>query len=416
MSVAKNNIVIVGTGQGGFQAAASLRQEGFEGKITILGADAGLPYQRPPLSKTYFKDSNASRLLFRNQDFFDKHHIDIVEKNRAIRIDRDRKIVAIEDGRQFDYDHLILATGTKNRELPIAGTDLGNVLQLRTLADADKVRSAAEVAKKAVMIGGGFIGLEVASVLAGLGIGVSIIELAPRVMARVVSEPVSEHFANLHAKAGTKIHCGLSVNSLLGDDHGKVQTVVLSDGTELAADLVVVCAGVVPDIDIAIEAGLETDNGIVVDEMLVTSDNNISAIGDCAAFVHGASRRRVRLESVQNAVDQAKCVAKNIMGKREAYDRVAWFWSDQANCKLQIAGLTDQADRWHVSPGETEEKLSVFTFKGEDFIGAETINNATDHMMARKILALDEAVTFGELKAHGFDLRALLKAKNTTKS
>ncbi|HHG91174.1 MAG TPA: pyridine nucleotide-disulfide oxidoreductase [Devosia sp.] len=414
----KQTVVIVGSGQAGFQTAASLRLEGFEGEIILFGDEPGLPYQRPPLSKTYFADADAQRLLFRNADFFQRNRIKLWDNARAARIHRDRKEVELEDGRTIAYDKLVLALGTKNRELPIPGTRLANVLQLRTLKDADLLRHAAKNASRAVMIGGGFIGLEVASVLRGEGLEVSIIELEPRVMARAVSKPISAHYEQLHAASGVEFHLEESVTSLTGNKKGEVEALTLSDGTRLNADLVVVCAGVVPDIAIAQEAGLAVENGIRVDAHLRTDDPDIFAIGDCASFVHAASNRLVRIESVQNALDQAKCVAKNIAGQKgaqpQAYDRVAWFWSDQAGTKLQIAGLTGPADQWHVCQSDSPEKLTVLAFKDSQFIGAETVNNASDHMTARKILSGRDKVSFKDFESSGFDLRRLAREKTRT--
>jgi len=413
--VTDNTIVIVGSGQAGFQTAASLRTEGFEGEIVIIGAEPGLPYQRPPLSKTYFVDSDAQRLLFRKSDFFEKNRIELLQNIRVTRIKRDKKQVELEDGRIISYDKLVLAMGTKNRDLPIPGTNFENVLQLRTLADADKLRQAAKGASGAVMIGGGFIGLEVASVLRGLGLDVSIVELEPRVMARSVSEPVSAFFENMHTAMGVKLFLGERVASIQGNAQGQVETVTLGgSGAKLAGDLVIICAGVVPDIQIAADAGLAIENGIRVDEYMTTNDPDIFSIGDCAAFVHTASGQRVRLESVQNALDQAKCVAAKIAGHPEAYDRVPWFWSDQAGTKLQIAGLTGQADQWYEKQSDSPKKLTVLAFKDSQFVGAETINNASDHMTARKILALQDKVSFKDFESRGFDLRQIAMEKART--
>lgn len=410
----KSNIVIVGSGQAGFQAAVSLRQEGFAGRITILGAEPGLPYQRPPLSKSYLLEGNVERLLFRNADFFEKNAIELHQNSRVVRIHCERTCVELESGQEFFYTHLILALGTKNRELPIAGVELGNVLNLRALADAKAIRQTVQTATKVLLIGGGFVGLELASALRGMKLDVQIVEMAPRVMERIVSRPVSSHFEKLHMEMGTDVLFGLSVVELGDDGAGNVKNAVLSDGRRLACDFVVVCAGVTPDIDIASKAGLETSGGISVSETLLTSDPQISAIGDCVSFVHKKSGQRVRLESVQNAVDQAKCVASNIAGKYQTYDRVAWFWSDQAGAKLQIAGLTNQANQWHMRQEEVEKKLTIFAFVDKEFVGTETVNNARDHLTTRKILALDCTVSFSDFENSNFNLQQILAEKSRT--
>jgi 3-phenylpropionate/trans-cinnamate dioxygenase ferredoxin reductase component len=405
-----NRIVIVGTGQAGYQTAASLRTEGFEGEIVMLGDEPGLPYQRPPLSKTFFKDGNRDRMLFREQAFFDKNRIEIRDNTRISAIDRAAKTVSLAGGGEISYGHLILATGTRNRPLPVPGTDLNNVVALRTLEEADTIRGLASPGLAVIMIGGGFIGLEAASVLADVGCQVTVLEAAPRLMARAVSEPVSAHFHQLHEAAGIKIHYGVGVGEITGNATGDATGVKLADGSDIAANLVFVSVGVLPNTELAAEAGLEVENGILVDEVLATSDPSISAIGDCASFVHKRSGRQVRLESVQNAVDQAKCVAARIAGKAAHYDAVAWFWSDQGGAKLQIAGLTDHGDTRIVRRSDDEAKLSVFSFKGDEFLGVETVNMPTDFMATRKLLEVGHSIKRHELEASDFRLKDMLVA------
>ncbi len=400
-------VVIIGTGQAGFQTAASLRIEGYEGEILMIGDEPGLPYQRPPLSKSFFKDGNAERLLFRNQDFFEKNNIDIRDKCAAQSIDRSKKQVVLDDGGAISYGHLVLATGTRNRELPIPGSNLKNVLALRTLDDANHIRKTARTDQRVVMIGGGFIGLELASVLREFGCEVTIIEAESRPMARSVSKQISDYFVNAHTKSGIKIHCNSMVAQITGDETAR--GVKLSDGEEIGADLVFICAGVVPNSEIASNAGLETNNGILVDELLLTTDPFISAIGDCAAFVHKGSGKLVRLESVQNAADQAKCVAKRLAGTPQDYEAVPWFWSDQGGKKLQIAGLTGNADRLICHTDDDDDKISVFAFENGRFIGVEAVNMATNYVISRKILETRNPVTLSDFEADNFDLRKIFK-------
>ncbi len=400
-------VVIVGTGQAGFQTAASLRLEGFGGKISMLGDEPGLPYQRPPLSKAFFREGNAERLLFRNRDFFEKNNINFRERCPVRAIDRQKKQVVLDDAATMPYQHLVLATGTRNRNLPIGGTDLKNVMALRTLEDANRIRETARAGQRVVMIGGGFIGLELAGVLNEFGCQVTVIEAESRPMARSVSERISSYFVELHSRNGIAIHCNSMVSRIFGND--RAEGVELADGREIGADLVFICAGVVPNSEIGSEAGLETSNGILVDEMLLTNDPDISAIGDCASFVHRGSGRLVRLESVQNAADQAKCVAKRLAGDPSPYDAVPWFWSDQGGKKLQIAGLTGHAGQLICRGDEENDKLTVFAFENDRFVGVETVGMAANYVVARKILETGRDLTLSDFENSDFDLREVLK-------
>ena len=400
-----SSVVIVGTGQAGFQAAASLRQEGFDGAIALIGEEPGLPYQRPPLSKAYLKEGNSDRLVFRSADFFETNDITLIDGTRADRIDRRDRVVEA-GGHRHGYDHLILATGARNRTLPLEGTHFDNVVELRTVAHADTLRAHLDRAAHAVIIGGGFIGLEFAAVAAAAGKRVTILEAAPRLMARAVREPMSEDFLAAHRAAGAEIHLNSMVQRIRGDGYRDATGVELADGRQIDGDLILIAAGAIPNCELAEDAGLATDNGIVVDETLRTEDPAISAIGDCAAFIDPRTGDRVRLESVQNAADQAKCVAARIAGRPAGYDTVPWFWSDQGDRKLQIAGLTGGAD-FHVVQSADTGRLSVFCFREGRFIGLETVNTPADHMAARKLLATGGALTLADFEALDFDLKAL---------
>lgn len=398
-------VVIVGAGHGGFQAAASLRQEGFEGAIRLLSDEKGLPYQRPPLSKAYLKDGDASRLHFRPEAFYAQNAIEYLDGVRVAAIDRAERAAALEDGRRLAYDHLILATGARNRALPIPGASFAGVCALRDMADATALRAAIAGARRIAVIGAGFIGLETAAAARGLGCEATVLEAQPRIMARSVSEPMSAHLLAAHAEMGVEILLNARVSEIFERGDGAAGGVALADGAQIESDLVLICVGVVPNQELAAEAGLTVDDGVVVDQNLLTSDPAISAIGDCARFPHRAAGAMLRLESVQNAADQAKCVARRLMGRAEPYDEVAWFWSDQGPHKIQIAGLTGGAD--HVEPRRSEDgaKISVYCFKDGRFIGAETSNVPADHMVSRKLLAKEEPVTLEALRAAAFDLR-----------
>ena len=405
--MAERGIVIVGGGQGGFQAAASLRQEGYEGPVTIVGDEPGLPYQRPPLSKAYLKDGNSERLALRPAAFYESGRIEVISGVPATRIDRGARTVELADERSFAWDKLILATGSRNRRLPVPGADLDGVVELRTLADAKALRERMTSVRRAIVIGGGFIGLEFAAVARGLGVEVMVLEAAPRVMSRVVSPALSEHFHALHARLGVTLRLSAAAAEIVGDGN-RATGVRLADGTELAGDLVVVAVGIVPNVELAEAAGLDCANGVLVDDKLRTSDRDIFAIGDCVAFVPHGRTERLRLESVQNAVDGARAVAATICGRPTPLTAVPWFWSDQAPAKLQIAGLTHDSDRREVVE-RGDGKLCVFCFRSGRLVGVETVNSAADHMAARKVLATRHDVTPEEVAAAGWQLKDLMR-------
>ncbi len=388
-------IVIIGAGQGGFQAAASLRQEGFGGQITLIGAEPGLPYQRPPLSKAYLKTGEADKLDLRPESFFEKNDIQLISGLEIEEIDRAAKQVRA-GSQSFDYDHLILAVGTRNMRPPIPGLEAA--LDLRTLADAEKLRAALDRPMRCAVIGGGFIGLEFAAVARGLGHDVTVAEAAPRLMARAISPDMSQRFLEKHQDMGTKVLLGQPVAEVDGT------AIVMADGARSEADLVLLAAGVVPNTELAAAAGLTVANGVVVNAQLLTDDPAISALGDCAVFPDPFSDRNVRLESVQAAADHARLIAKRLVhGSDAPYSAVPWFWSDQADWKLQIAGLSAPEDTSYV-----REDGAVFRFSGDVLSAVETINDAKTHMRTRKLMAGDKPITRAMLEQHGYDVGALL--------
>lgn len=401
-------VVIAGSGQAGFQAAASLRQDGFAGEIVIVGDEPGLPYQRPPLSKAYLKEGVEDRLHFRTEDFFAKNSISLEDGKTVTAIDRADRTVTLSDGRILSYGHLILATGARNRRLPLPGAGLDNVLELRTLDHARHLRDRLSTARSLAVIGGGFIGLEVAATARAFGLEVTVIEATSRLMSRVVSVPISNFFLAAHQDAEVSIRLDSMARAILDDGSGGAAGVELAEGERVGADLVLICAGVVPNAEIAEAAGLYVHDGIRVDDLLLTEDPAISAIGDCASFPFGQDGIQTRLESVQNAIDQAKCVSLRLVGKPEPYSRVPWFWSDQGPHKLQIAGLTAGADHHEIS--DHDGKLSVQCYRRGELIGVETVNAAGEHMAARRILAQPQPLTLEAAQAAGFDIVALMKA------
>ncbi len=400
-----NTIVIIGAGQGGYQVAASLRQEGFTGAITLVGDEPGLPYQRPPLSKAYLlSKTSADQLRLRPAAWFADQRITL-RHDRVTAIDRPNRRVTLTSGATLDYDHLVLATGAHNRALPVPGAQLPGVLGIRTLADADALMPRVQRARHAVVVGAGFIGLEFAAVAASLGIAVHVVELADRPMARALSEPMSRLFRAAHEERGVTFdfHQGVQRIDAEGDE---VRAVITSDGRRLPADLVVVGIGVLPNVTLAAEAGLDIENGIRVDTHLLTSDPAISAIGDAVSFPSPQAGTSVRLESVQNAADQARCVAARLMGKAAPYGALPWFWSDQGDLKLQIAGLSTGHDQTVVLGDAATRQLTVLCFKGQTLVAVETCNKPADHMTARKILSRAAALSPMVAAAPGFDLKA----------
>jgi 3-phenylpropionate/trans-cinnamate dioxygenase ferredoxin reductase subunit len=399
-------VAIIGAGQAGFQAAASLRDTGFAGRVVLIGDEPALPYQRPPLSKSYLAgQSGVDDLWLRPAEFYAKQQIDLVYGDAVTAIDRGQRRLHLASGIEFSWDHLLFATGAGCRPLAVPGAELDGVLTLRTLADADALRQRLEEAREVVVVGAGFIGLEFAAVALARGTAVHIIEVTHKPMGRVVSEPVSRFFAEAHMGWGAEVALGTGVAQILGDG-GRVAGVETTVGRRISADLILICIGVIPNAELARNAGLAVDDGIVVDEYLVTSDPAISAIGDCANFPTPFAPVRVRLESVQNAVDQGRCVAERLAGRPVPYQKVPWFWSDQGDLKLQIAGITIGHDTSVLRGAPADRNFSVFCFRGGRLIGVESVNRTADHVIARRLLAGDPALSPEQAADESFDLRA----------
>jgi NADPH-dependent 2,4-dienoyl-CoA reductase/sulfur reductase-like enzyme len=400
-----NTVVIIGGGQAGYQTAASLRQQGFTGKVTVVNNEPGLPYQRPPLSKGYLLGTlSAQHLLHRNEKWYASQDVEVLQ-GHAESIDREGRRVLLEDGTVLEYDHLVLATGARNRELPVAGAELAGVFGMKTQADADAVSERVRAAKNVVVIGAGFIGLEFASVAAKLGANVHVLELADRPMARALSVTTSQRFREAHEGWGVTLDFGSGLDHIEGEN-GEVRRVITSDGRALDADLVVYGIGVIPNTELAEAAGLEVSNGIVVDALLQTSDPNISAVGDAVNFpCMQLDHTPTRLESVQNAADQARALAAHLMGKSASYTALPWFWSDQGDLKLQIAGMSNGYDTIIELEVAEEKQMVVLCFKGDVLIAVETVNRPGEHMIARRILADAPALTPEVASAPGFNLK-----------
>jgi 3-phenylpropionate/trans-cinnamate dioxygenase ferredoxin reductase component len=381
-----SSIVIIGGGQAGAQAVDTLRREGFGGGMVLIGDEAGLPYQRPPLSKKYLSDELAAdRLLFRHQAFYDEHRVELKLGRRAMRLEPGPKRVHLDTGEVIEYSRLLLCLGAVSRRLSCAGAELGGVHYLRALADVPPIRAGFKPGARVVIIGGGYIGLETAATCRKMGCEVTVLEMADRVMNRVVSTPVSAFFAAAHIAQGIKLLCDQRVVRLEGKS--RVDAVVTADGTSHPADMVIVGVGAIANTQLAEEAGIACDNGIVVDEYCRTSEADVFAAGDCTNHPSPRYGRRVRLESVDNAFEQAKAAAFNMLDKPMVHDRVPWFWSDQYQHKLLIVGLTQDHDQQVLRGDPAGGSFSVCYLKGRELLSVEAINHSKDYMAARKLIA-----------------------------
>jgi 3-phenylpropionate/trans-cinnamate dioxygenase ferredoxin reductase subunit len=394
-----DHIVIVGAGQAGLTTAQALRERAHRGPITLVGDEPRLPYQRPPLSKSYLAgDLTEDRLFLKPPAFFTQHDIALRRGARARRIDRATGRIE-HDGGRISYDRLVLATGTRARTLPIPGVDLEGVHTLRAVPDVDVLRPTLTPGTRLVVIGGGYIGLEVAAVAAKRGLNVTIVEAASRVMARVVAPPVSAFYEALHRANGVTFHLATGVSEITrGSGALRVAT---TGETEIACDRVLVSIGAVPNVELAAEAGLRVDNGILVDEATRSSDPAILSCGDATRFPSPRYGRHVRLESVQNAIDQAKAAAATLTGSPVVYDPVPWFWSDQYDVKLQIAGLSEGHDRAVERRAPESRARSVFYLRGDVLLAVDSIDQPRDHMLARRAIGRRIALTDAQLADPG---------------
>jgi 3-phenylpropionate/trans-cinnamate dioxygenase ferredoxin reductase subunit len=394
-------VVIVGGGQAGFQAAASLRDSGFGGPVTLLAGEGVLPYQRPPLSKAYLRDpasgTSASPdhppdadVVLRPESFYASREIDLVLGDRAAGIDRDGQQVVLASGRRIRYQSLVLATGAQPRPLDVPGARLEGVLALRTVADADRLRRVLRPGCRLVVVGAGMIGFELAATARGLGLAVTVVEALPTAMTRVASAALSAHLTAEQRARGVRVLFDRSVSGISGSPAGHVSGVTLSDGEYLAADAVVVAVGVAPSVGLAREAGLDVEDGIVVDEHLRTGDPAIYAIGDCARYPSRHAGGRIRLESVQNAVGHARHAAASICGESRPYVSVPWFWTDQHDLKVQIAGVTQGHDQAVIAGEPASGRFSVFCFRERRLLGLESVNRPGEHLKARRLLAAED--------------------------
>ena len=401
-------IVVVGAGHCAGQLVARLRAEGHRGAITMLGAETHPPYQRPPLSKNYLAgEVGVERVLLRPSSFYAEKEIELRLGTRVRELDLGGRRAVLDDGEGLGYEHLVLATGALVRRLNVPGADLSGIGYLREIADSDAIRAAMGEGVRIVVVGGGYIGLEVASVAARRGASVTVIETESRLMSRVASPEVSAWYLDLHRAAGVDVRTGLHVTAFEGE--GKVERVRCADGSACEADYVVVGIGIDANDALASAAGLDTGNGVVVDEHGAASQPKVWAAGDCCNHPSRLYGRRVRLESVHNAMSQARVVAANICGNATPYDEAPWFWSDQYDAKLQIVGLAEGADERVVRGDPADGAFTVFHLSDGRVTAAETVNGMRDHIVCRKLVGgrarpsrealADPAVALGSLAA-----------------
>ncbi len=401
-----SGVVVVGAGQAGSSCVAKLRALGYPGRVTLIGEEPALPYQRPPLSKKYLLgEMELERLYLRPESFYDENRIDLHLSETVTAIDRADKLV-IAGGQTVSYDHLVLTTGSVPRRLPPAiGGALESVYVVRDLKDVDSMAPEFAPDRHVLIVGGGYIGLEAAAVASKLGVSVTLVEMADRILQRVAAPETSDYFRALHTSHGVDIREGVGLTRLTGE--GRVTGADLSDGTALEVDFVIVGVGIAPDTALAEQAGLETDNGIKVDAKGRTSDPAIWAAGDCCSFPHGD--HRLRLESVPHAIDQAECVARNMLGADEIYDPRPWFWSDQYDVKLQIAGLNTGYDRIVTRRGEGQT-ASFWYYAGDTLLAVDAMNDPRGYMIGKRLIEAGKSPDPAVIADPDADLKALLKA------
>ena len=381
-----SRIVVIGGGQAGAQALQSLRQSGYAGALTLVGDEPALPYQRPPLSKAYMKgEMTEERLYFRPAPWYQDQDIEVILSTPAKSIDRANRTVELAHGGHLDYDALIIATGSRPRVLPVKGATLHGVHDLRDLSDVERIRPNMIAGRKMVIVGAGYIGLEAAAVARQMGLDVTVLEMAPRVLARVTSPVMSEFFETEHRAQGVQILTGARLDHLDGDGD-TVTAAILADGTRVDADIVLVGIGILPNEELAKDAGIACNNGILVDRDARTSDPRVFAAGDCASrpLVHYG--RSGRLESVHNAIEQGKLAAAAILGKPRPAEDCPWFWSDQYDLKLQIAGLSQDYDEIVVRGDPKDRKFAAFYLRNGTLIAVDAINSPPEFLASKKLI------------------------------
>ena len=385
--------IIIGAGQAAGQLSVSLRSEGFDGRIIVIGEEPYQPYQRPPLSKHYLAGSvGLERVYFRPDDFYEKAEVELMLDTRVITIDRARRTVVLADGNRLQYDKLALATGSRVRRLTLPGSELQGLLYLRTLDDGNALRARLESGSKLVIVGGGYIGLEVASIAVKQGVEVTVLEMEDRLMSRTATPTTADFFKRLHHAAGVGIRTNVRVSGFFGTN-GRLEAVLCADGTRIPANCALIGIGIEPNSELAAAAGLETDNGIIVDDYARTNDPNIVAAGDCTNHPNASLGRRLRLESVPNALAQARVAAATLCGIFTPYDEIPWFWSDQYDVKLQIVGLSQGYDQLIVRGDPAQHSFLVFCFREQRLLAVEAVNSSKEFIVCKKLLAAEKPIS-----------------------
>ena len=401
-------IVIVGGGHAAGQAAASLRQEGYEGHVLVIGEEPHIPYQRPPLSKQYLAgEYGLERVYLRPEKFYQSKGVEVRSGVRVEAIDAKARTVACTDGETVAYEQLLLATGASARRLDVAGGGLAGVHYLRTIADVDAIKQDFQPDRRIAIVGGGYIGLEVAAVAVEMGLEATILEMESRILQRVATPALSAFYHELHESKGVAIRTAARVAAFAGTE--RLSAVVCADGERVAADLAVVGVGIVPNVELAEAAGLACADGIVVDEHTRTSDPHIYAAGDCTSHPNPLLGRRLRLESVPNAMEQSRVAAANMAGNSKTYAAMPWFWSDQYDLKLQMVGFPAADDLRVVRGDPATRQFAAFYFRDSALVAAEAVNSAREFMAARQLVGktVDDP---GQLADPGFDLKAAVQA------
>ena len=386
------NFIIAGASHAASMLALTLRQQGWQGRIIVIGAEASIPYHRPPLSKDYLAgEKTLDEILIRPAKVYEKSEVEFILDTSVESINRDNRTVQLSNNETLPYDKLALTIGSKVRKVNLPGVELDGVFYLRDLKDVERISAYINSGANAVIVGGGYIGLETAAVLNKKGMNVTVLEMMERVLQRVTAPVVSAFYTRVHEEEGVSIRCGVGVSGFRGN--GRVAKVLCSDGSEFAADLVIIGVGILPNTALAEAAGLEVDNGIVVNDRAQTSDPDIFAAGDCTNHHNPIYDRRIRLESVQNATDQSRVAAGAACGKEVSYNAVPWFWSEQYDLMLQIAGLSQGYDEI-ITRGDPDNSRSfaAFYLKSGRVIAVDAINKPQEFMATKKLVALKQEI------------------------
>ena len=402
------NLVIVGAGQSAIQCITSLRKEDYPGLITLVGEEEHLPYQRPPLSKGFLEDTVSNeRLYFKKLEFFIENKVKLKLGTKAEEIDIENNNIHLSDNTKLSFDKLVFATGSSVRKLDFPGKDLNSIHYLRGLDDALSIKKDLQTRQNIVVVGAGYIGLEVAAIAAKQNKSVTVIEMADRVMNRTVDPQISDYYLNLHQKNGVTFKFNTSLKEIIGTNNP--EKVVCSDGSEVAADMVVIGAGIMPNVELAENAGLSCDNGIVVNEFGKTDHADIYACGDCTNHPNKLLNKKIRLESVHNAMEQSKTVASSIINQSLAYNQIPWFWSDQYDHKLQIVGLSGDHDKVIIRGDMSEAKFMLFYTKDDKLIAVDAVNNSKEFLICKKLVANKVTIKPDEISNPATNLNDLIE-------